>query len=111
MLPEPNINHEAAQYSNRNGRNRAALKGFLCVQRGRYLLKGGMASICIMSFLLLLLLSQLIALEYPTSAISPIFLANNDLQSSSLLICKMQVSWDTSKPKTTAHSPQLGRRY
>lgn len=51
-----------------------------------------MASICIMSFLLFLLLSQLIAFEYTTSAISPIFLANNDLPSSSLLICKMEVS-------------------
>lgn len=58
--------------------NWAALTVFLCVQRGHYLLKGGMAAICIMSFLLFLMLSQLIASEYSTSAATPIFLANND---------------------------------
>lgn len=68
MLPGPNIIQEEAYYSNRIGMNWTALTIFLCVQRGHYLLKGGMAAICIMSFLLFLLLSQLIALEYSTSA-------------------------------------------
>lgn len=58
--------------------NWAALTVFLCAPRGHYLLQGGMATICIMSFLLFLLLSQLIALECSTSATPPIFLANND---------------------------------
>lgn len=58
--------------------NWAAVTVFLCVQRGHYLLQGGMASICIMSFLLFLLLSQLIASEFSTSATPPIFLANKD---------------------------------
>lgn len=42
-VTRPNINQQEAYYSNRIGMNWAALTVFLCVQRGHYLLQGGMA--------------------------------------------------------------------
>lgn len=69
MLSRSNISHEGVLIFQQIWKELAVLNPCLCVQSRHYLLKVEWLSICIMAFLWFPLLSQLIALEYPTSVI------------------------------------------